>query len=413
MLVSFNGARKAGAGLLVMMLLCALWPVGAPGVAEAATSAAATVTVRVEGLKETKLPPTVVTTSATPVVRPGEPESHSCPGTSALGALQLATGGNWDGTWDAKYDQYEIFSIEGESHPFAESPYYWELWVNHRVALLGACEQQLEAGDEVLWAVGCYSEELGVCPGEATPLGVEVAPTANVGEPVSVIVKQYNGEGVPTPAVGAQLTGGGAGAVTDSQGHATVTFPTAGTFLLAVTGSATGPAAIRTEADVCVHNGNDGTCGTTAPTSSPTPSVAKAPTTPAIYTGPYAVVAQVTGLLEGHHYSARHAPRVLTGRVSAPTAVAEVRLRLTRTVATRRGAPSCSYYNGTTDRFQSMRCGAAHGRYFAAGDQATFSYLLPSALSPGRYVLDVQASDLAGSVTKLARGSSRIVFYVV
>ena len=58
MLVSFNGARKAGAGLLVMMLLCALWPVGAPGVAEAATSAAATVTVRVEGLKETKLPPT-------------------------------------------------------------------------------------------------------------------------------------------------------------------------------------------------------------------------------------------------------------------------------------------------------------------------------------------------------------------
>jgi hypothetical protein len=38
--------------------------------------------------------------------------------------------------------------------------------------------------------------------------------------------------------------------------------------------------------------------------------------------------------------------------------------------------------------------------------------LLPFKLPAGRYVLDIEATDLAGSQTKLARGSSRVVFYV-
>jgi hypothetical protein len=43
---------------------------------------------------------------------------------------------------------------------------------------------------------------------------------------------------------------------------------------------------------------------------------------------------------------------------------------------------------------------------------ALFSYFLPFALSPGRYVLDTEATDVAGNHTSLARGTSRIVFYV-
>ena len=34
------------------------------------------------------------------------------------------------------------------------------------------------------------------------------------------------------------------------------------------------------------------------------------------------------------------------------------------------------------------------------------------ALAPGRYVLDIEATDVAGNHTSLARGTSRIVFYV-
>ena len=41
-----------------------------------------------------------------------------------------------------------------------------------------------------------------------------------------------------------------------------------------------------------------------------------------------------------------------------------------------------------------------------------FRSLLPGGLAPGRYVLDIQATDAAGNHTSLARGTSRIVFYV-
>ena len=58
-------------------------------------------------------------------------------------------------------------------------------------------------------------------------------------------------------------------------------------------------------------------------------------------------------------------------------------------------------------------CAAARGSFFqiaSGGD--SFSYLLPSRLPPGRYVLDIKATDSAGNRTPLDRGSSRIVFYV-
>ncbi len=56
------------------------------------------------------------------------------------------------------------------------------------------------------------------------------------------------------------------------------------------------------------------------------------------------------------------------------------------------------------------RCGT--GKPFQVSTNGLFSYLLPSALAPGRYVLDIQATDAAGNRTTLARGTSRIVFYV-
>lgn len=131
------------------------------------------------------------------------------------------------------------------------------------------------------------------------------------------------------------------------------------------------------------------------------------PTATATYTGPYAVVAKATGLLDGHVYKRGHAPRLLRGTVILHRALQDVKLRLTRT----RGR-KCSYYDGVTDRFRAMRCGAAHGKYFSVGDNVNFSYLLPEALPPGRYVLDIEATNAAGEHTTLARGTSRIVFYV-
>ena len=76
----------------------------------------------------------------------------------------------------------------------------------------------------------------------------------------------------------------------------------------------------------------------------------------------------------------------------------------------RRHGRRCFAYSGVRERFARARCGAAP--FFGVATSRSFSYLLPAPLPPGRYVLDVEASDAAGNQTTLARGSSRIVFYV-
>ena len=57
-------------------------------------------------------------------------------------------------------------------------------------------------------------------------------------------------------------------------------------------------------------------------------------------------------------------------------------------------------------------CGIDRAAFFTVGDAATFSYLLPAALGPGRYVLDAEAVNSSGQVSGLYHGTSRIVFYV-
>jgi hypothetical protein len=82
-----------------------------------------------------------------------------------------------------------------------------------------------------------------------------------------------------------------------------------------------------------------------------------------------------------------------------------VSLRLRRSYRGR-----CYGFDGASVRFVRSRCG--QGSFFKVSKSSAFSYLLPAALARGRYVLDVQATDAAGNKTSLARGSSRIVFYV-
>ena len=114
-------------------------------------------------------------------------------------------------------------------------------------------------------------------------------------------------------------------------------------------------------------------------------------------------------------------PRVLRGRAGEPAAalravtlvpdpsgLSSVRLRLTRTDRGR-----CSSYSGRLERFARSRCGASHGRYFAIGSEAAWSYLLPHRLPRGRYVLDALAADKAGNADETRRrGENRVVFRV-
>jgi len=392
-----RSARKPStllASLLALSLLVAFALSGA-----SVAHAAAAVTVRVEGINQTLLPPTQVTTDATPIVKDGNNE-HSCSGASAAGALQLATGGSWGGEWFGGFG-YSAETILGETHAFepgAAANYFWSYWLDNKASSVGICEGELQAGQGILFFPECFSET-GACPAPLNPLGISAPAVAERGAPIGVTVTSYdNISGAASPAVGAAVTGGGAGASTDSAGHATLEIPQAGNVQLQVTA----PGSVRTETTVCVHDGNDGTCGTTSPsgTSTPAPGVAAA-----AYKGPYAVVAQATGVQDGHFYPRGRGPKVLSGTIATHASVASVSLKLRRSYRGR-----CFAYDGLAERFKRARCG--QGSFFAVGSAPSFSYLLPAALAPGRYVLDVQASDAAGNRTTLARGTSRIVFYV-
>jgi hypothetical protein len=87
-------ARKPStllASLLALSLLVAFALSGA-----SVAHAAAAVTVRVEGINQTLLAPTQVTTDAAAVVKDGNSE-HSCSGLTAAGAVEGATPRSWGG----------------------------------------------------------------------------------------------------------------------------------------------------------------------------------------------------------------------------------------------------------------------------------------------------------------------------
>lgn len=391
---------RSRSALLLGVLLCLLVSSSA-----VAAGSPASVTVRVEGLNETKLPPTLVTTTTTLVVKDGN-GADSCSGTSALGALELASAGNWSGPWEAKFNQYSIYAIAGETHEFEEGApanYFWSFWLNNKFSELGACETELQPGDQVLFFPSCFGS---ACPTpEPTPLAIEAPASANTGEAVEVTVKQYNAAGEASPAVGADVGGGGTGATTDGQGHATLKFFGDATYTLRASAGAERPPGIRTETTICVHEGNDGTCGTPSSSKGGPPPPPGSSLQTGTETGK-SLVARAGGVRNGHVYSRRHAPRVLSGKVTSKAPVTSISIRLRR-----RWRGRCWAYNGAQERFVKARCG--QDSFFKVSSHgSSFSYLLPSKLAPGRYVFDIEASDAAGNHTALHRGSSSVVFYV-
>jgi Domain of unknown function (DUF4430) len=169
-------ARIAAA--LSAALLCSLL-----AASSALAGTPATVTVRVLGKApayEALTPPIQVTTTTSLITKDG----GSCSGTSAAGALELGTSGNWEGTWSTKYSDYEVVSIDGQSFPFEEGAaanYYWSFWHDNTFAEVGICEAELQAGDQVLFVPSCFGES---CPPPPTELlSVEAPTTAEVGKP--------------------------------------------------------------------------------------------------------------------------------------------------------------------------------------------------------------------------------------
>jgi hypothetical protein len=392
--------RSLGLTAVLLALACAL--TATPALA----GGPANVTVRVEGDNTTLVPRAALTTSASPIYPDG---THACSGTSAGGALNDATNGNWVARYDTSLGQYVVEGIMGETHTFT-SPEYWAIYINDVPASTGACDAELQPGDSVLYAAAPTS---GATP---APLELSVPAAAPRGQSFTVTATEvvttyghapdYAPMTTRQPAAGATIGGGDSAVTTGSDGRATITVGHTG--LIGLRASKSGDVRSATES-VCVHDGNDGLCGTTAP----------APATPCATNGHdglcgtvdrTAALGQIKGVLEQERFAAGKGPRTLTGIANAdPSGLRRVDLRLTRNDHGR-----CSTFDGGRAQLVRMRrCGALHGTWFSAGTSSPWSYLLPERLPPGRYVLDVRTTDGAGNVdSTLQRTRNRIVFYV-
>lgn len=114
--------------------------------------------------------------------------------------------------------------------------------------------------------------------------------------------------------------------------------------------------------------------------------------------------------IKGPRHRARYArgPRLLRGTVRDDgSGVSSVKLSLRRRVGRR-----CAYWSGRSERFVRRSCRRA--AYFDAGTGPVWSYLLPSRLPRGGYVLTVKAVDRAGnSRSRFVSGRTRVVFEVI
>jgi hypothetical protein len=338
-----------------------------------ATAAPVTVNLRIEGPSKT-LFEGPVTTDARPFHFSGDID-HEC-GEPAVtrGAVVTAASDaapfTTKGTWFDAFGSPSFSEIAGENVDFngATNRYLVE-YLNGTPSQVGSCDETVAPGDSVLYAYGTGSEPLlalggpeKVKPGERATLTVTAGRTAVAGATVD-------------------------GAQTGADGTVTVGPLTRGDHVY----KAIKDGSIRSNAvHVCATDGGDGACG--SPTTGPMLAPAARDRTPP--------TARLTGFKD--HAVLLRGPRELRGTFSD---AAVVKLRLTKRLGKR-----CWYFSGRSERFVGTRCG--RGAYFKIGDRADWSYLLPSRLTRGRYVLDAIAIDAAGNRTPLARGTTRVVFTV-
>jgi hypothetical protein len=389
--------------LVALILLAAVAPARA-----AAAGGPATVTVRIQGLNETLLPQTEVTTNATPIAV----EKLTCEGTTAGGALFDATGGRWV----AKESSLgvELLGLEGLNfEEFSKNPgIFWGFWLNGKAASNGVCGQSIASGDHIVMFPQCY-ETGPMCASKTAPdhfltIAAPEPASANVGQPVQVklaSISTASETGTPESTLpeGTLLSAGPLNVVPGAGGVAKIAFSAPGTYLV----QAHAPDSVPSDTySICVHNGNDGTCGT-QPAGSST-STSGGSTGNGVKGGPpIPELARIAGVKNSHVYPHREAPRILEGIVSVPPGDT---LRQVRISLQRRQHGRCYDFSGKRARFVLNR--KCRPVFFSVGSSESFSYLLPTRLPAGHYTYEIEAIDGAGHVTKLVSGVSHVVFTV-
>ena len=96
-------------------------------------------------------------------------------------------------------------------------------------------------------------------------------------------------------------------------------------------------------------------------------------------------------------------PRTLAGLADDAGGIAQVFLRLRATDGGGLTAASrCRWFSGKRGVFTHRTVPCSKARYFRLGSNPKFSYLLPSRLGKGKYVLDVKVLDHAYNAGRMA-----------
>src|SRR4051794_10601801 len=162
---------------------------------------------RAEGSRSTLVTQRTVTLADAPIVKDGDP-AHSCPGQSALGALQAGTGGDWNGSWSEGVGYFGNES-QGERHSGAA---FFSLWVKPKLSSAGPCGAGPKGGGDVLRFVDrcVFDQAKNGCKNKSvTPLGIRAPRTARRGSLLTVTVVRYPNGGRTKPVAGAAVFANG------------------------------------------------------------------------------------------------------------------------------------------------------------------------------------------------------------
>jgi hypothetical protein len=361
--------HRSPAGLVAGFLVAAV--LAAP----AAAAGPANVHVRVEGAGGNVLPRTAVTTDAAGTVNKDGQAGHDCTSTSAAGALEKATGGDWTGQWFGSGLGYGPVRILTETPD--ENTSYWSLWLNYRFSDTGICGTELQNADDVLLFVDCFATpDCARVPLRLSRVPASAAPGATAAVLVETFEVANNypqpSETRAVPAAGATVTVGGQRFTAGTDGIAHISYSATG--VVDVRAEKPGRVPSATER-TCVTTSSDGTCGGAVPQPSAPDTTAPTST--------------ILGIRDGQRFSRRRAPRELHGTASAdPSGLWAVKIRLTR-----RHRGTCWYFSGSKERLLERTCGKQYA--FKVGESTEWSYLLPARLPRGRYTLDAYAVDKA------------------
>jgi hypothetical protein len=343
----------------VLLLLTA---VAAP----AALAAPVTVNLRIEGASSTIFEGPVTTDAKTIAGHPcdgtngGQNPSPGPTMTSALDDASLAHGFTWSGTW---FDGFDDFGIDRIGPDASNSSQFWGYALNFTPTSIGGCQQQVKAGDEVLFGFDFFSKQ--------HLLKLSGPNTAPTGTPVTVnVVDGQDSSAMSGATVGGKTTG--------ADGNASLTFTSPGIVHLKAERSDS----VRSNAlDLCVYAPGSGDCSSFKPPTGGVGGATSDRLPPAV---------AIAAIHNGARFRRGHGPRKLSGSASDGGGLFQVYFRLER--HTRAG---CQWYSSKRSVFTHPASDCDSARFQRVGTNARWSYLLPKKLGPGRYTLESKAIDKA------------------